>query len=207
MEAAKKNELYAKLQELSEMASDICGELHGIADRYYEYGDICSQIRGMAIDADELSSKLGDKTLLSETTTCSLLDEDTEMAAGDLVGVMKLNGTVGLCSVNEMIPGAGKADVVICVHNAYTGRLESNYHIRRIIPWSHWRAFDENDWNKFVVSLVSQKKSVSLSQLNGAFNIRVTDDVSGAVYERNGLYLKDINKSLIEDLKGLCGLT
>ena len=207
MEESKKNELYGKLEKLSEMASEICGELHGIADHYYEYGDICSQIRGMAIDADELSSKLGDKTLLSETTTCSLLGEDEEMAVGDLVGVMKLDGVVGLYRITEITPGTNNDDAIIGIRDGYTGIPEVNHHIKRIIPWGHWRVFDENNWNKFVSSLVSQKKSVSLSQLNGAFNIKITDDVSGAVYERNGLYLKDINKSLIEDLKGLCGLT
>jgi len=185
------------------MASDICGELHDIADHYYEYGDICSQIRGMAIDAEELSSNLGDKMLLSETTTCSLLGEDKEMAVGDLVGVMKLDGTVGICRITEIVPGVNNSDAIIKICDGYTGIPEVNHHIRRIIPWGHWRVFDENNWNKFVNSLVSQKKSVSLSQLNGAFNIKITDDVSGAVYERNGLYLKDIDKKLFDEIKSI----
>lgn len=106
-------------------------------------------------------------------------------------------------SFPKIIPGTDNADAIIGVRDVFTSAIN----IKRMILWIHWRAFDKIDWNKFVKSLASQKKSVSLSQRNRAFNIKVTDDVTGALYERNGLYLKDINKSLMDNLNRACGLT
>lgn len=203
MEATKKKELYGKLQQLSDMAHKIIIGLYDIAEHYYDDGDICNQLNSMAMDAGELCAKLGDNAILSETTACMVCGEEKEIAIGDLIGVIRHDGTVGSGSIHTIVSGNDETDVIIGIISESTHNFEGSYRANRIVPWLTWYNLCNKGWNKFVKSLASQKKSVSLSQRNGAFSIRVTDDVTGALYERNGLYLKDINLELIDEIKNV----
>lgn len=203
MEESRKKELYDKLQRLSEMASDICGGLYDFNDLFYEQGEVYNALSNMALDASELASKLNDNTILGDTITCKLEGEDKEIAIDDLIGFIRLNGKICYGGVTKITPGNGTSDVILSIVDTDDPKDVGNFSMRKVMSWHSWCYLNRKGWNKVVDSLVSQKKSVSLSVQNDAFNIMVSDKSSGAVLQKNGLYLKDFNESLFNEMKGV----
>ena len=147
MKEARKQELYDKLQKLSSMANEICCELHEIADLYYEQGDIYNYITHMALDADEMSMKLAGKALLGETFSCKIEGEYKEIAVGDKVGFVKLDGQVGVGIITNIIPGSEPFDLKVEIVNERTKEPEGSYHVNDLIAWRSYYYLERERWN------------------------------------------------------------
>lgn len=202
MEKSRKEEIYQTLQKLSELANDICLELHDLVDIYYDHGDVCNKLKNLAIDADALSMSLEDNELLSDTTSCFLQGKVLEIGNGDPIGFINIDGTVDVGYVIDISSDSNPADVILSISKKEGGNLFSKRHISKVIDWLHWMRFEQCYWNKMVESLANQKKSVSLSLQNDTFNIKVFDDELNVLFERDNLYFRDLNKNLINELKG-----
>ena len=200
MEKSKKEDLYRKLHKLADMANDISFQLHGIADMYYEENRLYHIYKSLAIDADELSNSLFNNEL-PDTTTCKLHGEDIEMEVGDRIGFINIDGTVDDGYVTHINPASAPSDTVLFISRKKGGELFCKCHISKVMSLSLKRHFSSRGWNKIVENLFNQKKTVYLSLQNDSFGIKVTDDKSEVLFEVDGLYLKDFNMNLINELK------
>lgn len=202
MEKSRKEEIYQKLQKLSELANNICFELHNLANMYYNNGIIFDRLKILAIDADELSMSLEDKTIFHDTTTCLLQGEVVEIGCGDPVGFVNIDGTVDMGYVIDISSDGSPSDVVLSISKRKGGELFCIRHIGKTMDWLHRMRFEQCYWNKMVKSLANQKKSVSLSLQNDTFSIKVFDDELNVLFERDNLYFRDLNENLTNELKG-----
>ena len=125
-----------------------------------------------------------------------------EIGKNDPIGFINIDGTVDVGYVIDISSDSNPADVILSISKKEGGNLFSKRHISKVMDWLHWRRFEQCDWNKMVKSLANQKKSVSLSLQNDAFNIKVFDDELNVLFERDNLYFRDLNKNLINELKG-----
>ena len=203
MKKSKKEELYRRLQKLADMANDICVELHDMANMYYEESKIHNVLKSLAIDADELSLSLTGNGMLPETTTCMIHGNVVEIGIGNRVGFVNVDGTVDEGFIADIFPVNHPSDMTLHISKEKGGNPSYARHISRIMPLSLQRHFCSRGWNKIVENLASQKKVVSLWLQDGTFDITVIDESSKAVFQKCGLYLKDLNTNLINEMKGV----
>ena len=203
MEEARRKELDDKLQKLSELVSSVQSELYDVSELYYEQGNIYNTLNNMALDCNELYHKLNSGLLLEDTVTGKICGENKEFAIGDSVGYMKMNGQIYSGRITELFEGDNESDVVFDIADDRTEKDMGAYHIRRIISWDSYYDFYLKKWNKFVEKLYEQKKSVSLSQQNGLFNLKAINHTTGAEYHRDGLHIKDFDNDLFNKIEEL----
>lgn len=202
MDEKKMIKLCSKVEELSEAARSMSNELRAIADEFYKYGAMYDKLSGLAMDMDEMSMTLDNKDLLSvKTITCHILGRETEISEGDLIRYVTENGKLseGYVAASFLIQSDRKD--FICMSDMEHGKANKCCRLNQVVNYDCYYKLSQNNWNKIVENLASQKKSVSLSVQNYILDIKVRGQDGDMILELENMPLCDMTREVFEKIR------